>query len=104
MPIITPPPLQEPFDRDGVASTPWKQWTQSVYTVANTVEQSGTTANRPAQKFIGQQFYDTTLGEPIFSDGTSWNTISGSGSGTGGELDMGSRSSGSSFWDGGNRV
>mgnify|MGYP003633629176 CR=1 FL=1 len=41
MPIITPPPLQEPFDKEEGVSNPWKQWSQSVYIVANTVEQSG---------------------------------------------------------------
>ncbi len=106
MPIITPPPLQEPFDKEGGVSNPWKQWSQSVYTVANTVEQSGITANRPSHKFIGQQFFDTTLGKPVFSNGTAWVTISGSGGGggSGGELDMGDRLTGTSFFDGGNRV
>ena len=81
MPIITPPPLQEPFDKEEGVSNPWKQWSQSVYIVANTVEQSGITANRPSHKFIGQQFFDTTLGEPVFSNGTAWITIGGSGGG-----------------------
>ena len=106
MAVITPPPLEEEFDKDGAVSQPWQSWTKSVYTIANSVSQSGITANRPAQKFVGQQFFDTTLGQPIFSNGTAWITISGSGGGggSGGELDMGDRLTGTSFFDGGNRV
>ena len=38
----------------------------------------GTTANRPAiQLQIGQQFYDTTLGIPIWYNGTVWKNASG---------------------------
>ena len=81
MAVITPPPLGEEFDKDGAVSQPWQSWTKSVYTIANSVSQSGITANRPAQKFVGQQFFDTTLGEPVFSNGTAWITIGGSGGG-----------------------
>ena len=34
---------------------------------------SGTTANRPTQDLqIGQYYFDTTLGHPIWYDGTDW--------------------------------
>ena len=39
---------------------------------------SGTTANRPAvQLHIGQMFFDTTLGIPIWWNGTVWKNASG---------------------------
>lgn len=34
---------------------------------------SGVTANRPANSAVGQNYYDTTLGKPIWFDGTVWN-------------------------------
>ena len=39
---------------------------------------SGTTANRPTlQLQIGQMFFDTTLGIPIWYNGTVWKNASG---------------------------
>jgi hypothetical protein len=82
MPIITPPPLQDAIQEETSITPPWQAWTKSVYTVANTVAQSGITANRPAGKFIGQQYFDTTLTKPVFYDGSTWIQISGSSVGT----------------------
>ena len=36
------------------------------------VNLSGTTANRPTTSILGQQYFDTTLGKPIFNNGTTW--------------------------------
>ena len=33
---------------------------------------SGATGARPTALFVGQQFFDTTLGKPVFWDGTNW--------------------------------
>lgn len=39
---------------------------------------SGTTANRPTlQVQVGQQYFDTTLGIPIWYNGTVWKNASG---------------------------
>jgi hypothetical protein len=39
---------------------------------------SGNTADRPAvQLYIGQTYYDTTLGIPIWWNGTVWKNASG---------------------------
>lgn len=41
--------------------------------------QAGTTANRPTlQLQIGQTYFDTTLGIPIWYNGTVWKNASGS--------------------------
>jgi hypothetical protein len=40
--------------------------------------QAGTSSNRPTlQLQIGQQYYDTTLGKPIWYNGTVWKDASG---------------------------
>jgi hypothetical protein len=42
------------------------------------VPSSGTTANRPATFLVvGQQYFDTTLGYPIWYDGTDWVDATG---------------------------
>lgn len=35
---------------------------------------SGTTASRPTIPYVGQQFFDTSIGRPIWWDGTNWIT------------------------------
>lgn len=38
---------------------------------------TGTTAQRPAQPVVGQRYYDTTLGIPIWYNGTVWKNAAG---------------------------
>ena len=38
---------------------------------------NGTTANRPRGSILGQFYFDTTLGQPIWWDGTSFVDASG---------------------------
>ena len=48
------------------------------FLVAISTPQNGTTANRPTLNLqIGQFFYDTTLGIPIYWNGTVWKNASG---------------------------
>jgi hypothetical protein len=48
------------------------------FLVAISTPQNGTTANRPTQSLqIGQFYFDTTLGYPIWYDGTDWVDSSG---------------------------
>ena len=43
-----------------------------------TVPQSGITADRPTERLlIGQYYFDTTLGIPIWYDGTDWVDATG---------------------------
>jgi hypothetical protein len=43
-----------------------------------TVPASGTTANRPTERLeVGQYYFDTTLGIPIWYDGTNWVDATG---------------------------
>jgi hypothetical protein len=48
------------------------------FLVAISTPQNGTTANRPTLNLqIGQFYFDTTLGYPIWYDGTDWVDSSG---------------------------
>ena len=38
---------------------------------------SGNTANRPANVSVGLQYFDTTLGKPIYYNGTNWVDATG---------------------------
>jgi len=39
---------------------------------------SGATAGRPASgDYVGQQYYDTTVGKPCFWDGSAWKLADG---------------------------
>jgi hypothetical protein len=45
---------------------------------ASSTVQSGTTTNRPTQFLqVGQFYFDTTLGYPIWYNGTAWVNASG---------------------------
>jgi hypothetical protein len=48
------------------------------YNVQNSIPASGTTADRPVLELqIGQFYFDTTLGIPIWWNGTVWKNASG---------------------------
>jgi hypothetical protein len=52
------------------------------FTQAVSIPDSGKTTQRPIQNvqvplFVGQQFFDTTLGIPIWWNGTVWKNASG---------------------------
>jgi hypothetical protein len=50
------------------------------YAQATATPDSGTTANRPTALLqLGQQYFDTTLGIPIWWKGTKWVNASGTG-------------------------
>ncbi|ELZ99737.1 hypothetical protein E6P09_14255 [Haloferax mediterranei ATCC 33500] len=43
----------------------------------NVVWESDTTANRPSSPVVGQRFFDTDLGQPIWYDGSAWVDATG---------------------------
>lgn len=74
---ITQPPIRSPFDSDRGVSSPWVEWTNQIYTVVNALAQSGPTAQRPTKLYVGQTYFDTSLGangKPIWVNkaGTGW--------------------------------
>ena len=56
----------------------WKAFFGDVFRICFSVTASGTTANRPVTNlWVGKTYFDTTLGLPIWYDGTNW--IDGAG-------------------------
>ena len=59
---MTQPPLNSP-----IGSSEWIAWFSQLSTLVNSMHLSGTTANRPVKNlYIGQMYFDTTLGRPIW--------------------------------------
>lgn len=76
------PPIKVSFDGDRGINLPWVQWTKQMYEITNTTVQSGTTANRPIKLFVGQMYFDISLGangKPIWvrKDGLGWVDATG---------------------------
>lgn len=71
---LNQPPIRVPFDDEMGVTGPWADWCKQVYEILKTVPQSGTTAKRPTKLFIGQMYFDTTIGKPIWVNGagTGW--------------------------------
>lgn len=64
--------------KPGHLSPDYQAWFQSVYRVTAPLAQTGLTANRPTKNlYIGQVFFDGTLGHPIWYNGTNWVTATG---------------------------
>lgn len=56
----------------------WVQWIDLVDRTVSSLRESGTTAKRPtARLWIGRQYFDTTLGKPIWYDGSGWVDATG---------------------------
>ena len=77
------PPVRSSFDgKDGKPDTAWVSWVGQIHDTTGTLIESGTTAKRPSIKFIGQQYFDTSLGangKPIFASktGVTWVDATG---------------------------
>lgn len=53
-------------------------WYGAVGRLCNDLQSAGTTANRPTRGlWIGRPFFDTTLGYPVWYDGTGWVDATG---------------------------
>ena len=68
MSLISPPPTGEPFDdANGQPSRPWYEWTINIFRSARKYRGVGTTAGRPVNGLeVGDWYYDTTLGYPVW--------------------------------------
>jgi hypothetical protein len=89
MALISAPGI-EPVDRqdgDGknVAVNPgWRKFFNDVYTTINALVQSGPSANRPdTLLWTGKPFWDETLQQYVYWNGSYWTTATGSGSSSG---------------------
>ena len=69
---LGPIPLaQDITAKGGKTAGPWTAWLQQLFVSARTIGQNGSTAQRPTGTiqiplFVGQPFFDTTLGIPIW--------------------------------------
>ena len=75
-------PSNDPLvDDKGMAFRTWAQWISWVHQTVSAMRQSGPTAERPTKVlWIGRQYFDTTLGIPVWVDSvrpTVWVNASG---------------------------
>lgn len=65
---LTPPPLSMDMSQKGGKMTgPWLVWFQNAYNLIKALGGNGATGTRPtANTYVGQQFFDSTLGKPVF--------------------------------------
>lgn len=57
----------------------WQQWFDRIQAVLNFVTGSGSTANRPTQGlYVGANYFDTTLNQMVFWNGSQWLSNSSS--------------------------
>jgi hypothetical protein len=69
---LTPAPTQTPVDNGKQIALTWKSWFELLQTIVAGNTQSGVTAGRPVKNLmIGQQYFDTTLGYPVYLKTTS---------------------------------
>lgn len=58
-------PLVDP--QTGKATDEWNAWFSRTHMIVSSLQQSGTTANRPVSHlWIGRQYFDETLGKPVY--------------------------------------
>lgn len=56
--------------------TVWQTWIDRLQNLVNAFTGSGVTAGRPTQNlYVGQPYFDTTLDQPVWWDGTQWLTV-----------------------------
>jgi hypothetical protein len=71
MSLAPPPTASDPTEKGGKLTMAWLSWFSRLFAIASTVASSGTTAQRPIATnqiplMIGQSFFDTTLGLPVW--------------------------------------
>lgn len=66
------------ISESGHPSRPMFVWMSQISDIANALVSSGTTADRPTKfLFAGRTYFDTTLGYPIWHDGSGWVNSAG---------------------------
>lgn len=78
--MISPPPIRTPLQTpEGALEPAWLEWLNSVHHYLRFHQLSGPTTGRPTNGIqTGDYYFDTTLGYPIWYDGTNWVNASGS--------------------------
>ena len=75
------PPNQSPVQVNDVIQLRWQEYFTGVFNSITAMQQAGTTAQRPTKGlWIGRQYFDTTLGYPVFLKSANPNVwVSASG-------------------------
>ena len=61
------PPNQSPVQVKDIVQVRWQEYFTNVFNAIQSMQQSGTTAQRPSKGlWIGRQYFDTTLGYPVY--------------------------------------
>lgn len=82
---MRPPPILSPFDTDANkerSKRPAKEWIkwirQDLFGLVSLNVGNGTTSDRPVNGIkVSSHYFDTTLGIPIFYDGSDWIDAAG---------------------------
>ena len=80
--MISPPPNQNEIQtsmggRFSIAPM-WQKFFSDIFDSIFALQSSGTTANRPTKNlFVSRTYFDTTLGIPIWWNGSSWKKADG---------------------------
>jgi hypothetical protein len=78
MALINQPPSSPVDTQDvkGILMMPregWRNWFQQVFLICNALTMSGSSAQRPtAMLWPGRVYFDRTLNQPVWYDGTDW--------------------------------
>lgn len=66
------------IESGGRALAQFRVWLSDVTRIVNGLTSSGVTGDRPTTRlFVGRTYFDTTLGIPIWYDGTNWINSAG---------------------------
>jgi hypothetical protein len=68
MRVLAPPPLRQSLQAEQGYPAAWLQWFADLSHLVSVMSGSGPSSQRPAPPpFIGYQYFDTTLGKPIWA-------------------------------------
>ena len=71
--LVIPFPLRSPTELNRRTS----EFSIAVLARLDTLEASGATASRPTAVYVGQPYFDTTIGKPVWWNGTTWVDATG---------------------------
>lgn len=76
----TPENRDRPWFKTDASGNPigWYSWNGSAWAPSPVTIENGTTAERPSNPTLGQQYYDTTIRVQLIYTGAAWVTVSGS--------------------------
>lgn len=73
MAVQLPSQLQPVSEGAGPWNRPWYEWTWRITLALNaSTAGAGATTARPTSATTGAQYFDTTLGRPIWWNGAAW--------------------------------